>query len=468
MVRDPESFPYAMTEPNSIPAARYYDREFYELECKRLWPRVWQMACRLEEIPRPGDFVEYENVGQSIIVLRLDEDTVKAFYNTCPHRGMSLLEGRGSCRDGIVCSFHGWSWNLDGSNRSVYAPDMFEASELDAAFLALRECRVELWGGCAFICMDDEAPALRESLEPFASFHDARGVDKMRVQWWHSTVLPVNWKLAMEAFMESYHVMQTHPQMVTRSTAEGESARSETGLASRKVGEISSRASYGGRPEDVIAGSLHYLRTLSEGMSSMVLEKDIRVAEGLRDTKLPADPEQAYREWNLLLNDRITAWNRGAGIPVPDQNDLTERGLTSVVNYCFPHYFLLPMYGNAASYRIRPLGPEECLFEIWGLTMYPEGEEPKERLSTPVPMAPDDPRWPTIPGQDFSNLPRQQAGLRSNGFESMRLSREIEGMILNYQRLIDGYLGRLGYEKLLPAVQKVSGPIDDHMKDLGF
>jgi hypothetical protein len=108
------------------------------------------------------------------------------------------------------------------------------------------------------------------------------------------------------------------------------------------------------------------------------------------------------------------------------------------------------------------------MFEIWGLTMFPEGEEPKEQLSTPVPMACDDPRWPTIPGQDFSNLPRQQAGLRSNGFQSMRLSREIEGMILNYQHLIDGYIGGLGYDKLLPAVQKVSGPIDDQMKDLGF
>jgi len=104
------------------------------------------------------------------------------------------------------------------------------------------------------------------------------------------------------------------------------------------------------------------------------------------------------------------------------------------------------MYGNAASYRVRPLGPEKCLFEIWSLTMFPEGEEPNERLSTPIPMAPDDPRWPTIPSQDFSNLPRQQLGLRSKGFESMHLSREIEGMILNYQRLIDGYLGRLGYD----------------------
>jgi hypothetical protein len=83
-------------------------------------------------------------------------------------------------------------------------------------------------------------------------------------------------------------------------------------------------------------------------------------------------------------------------------------------------------------------------------------------------MAPDDPRWPVIPRQDFANIPRQQAGLHAKGFEFMQLSTQVEGMIGNYQRLIDGYLARLGYDKLLPAVQQVSGPIDDCSKDLGF
>ncbi|MBW2498996.1 MAG: Rieske 2Fe-2S domain-containing protein, partial [Deltaproteobacteria bacterium] len=90
---------HAMTRPDQVPAERYYDREFYELECERLWPRVWQMACRLEEIPKPGDFVEYENVGQSVIVIRQEDDSVKAFHNTCRHRGTRLVEDRGSCRE---------------------------------------------------------------------------------------------------------------------------------------------------------------------------------------------------------------------------------------------------------------------------------------------------------------------------------------------------------------------------------
>jgi hypothetical protein len=83
-------------------------------------------------------------------------------------------------------------------------------------------------------------------------------------------------------------------------------------------------------------------------------------------------------------------------------------------------------------------------------------------------MGPDDPRWPPIPQQDFSNLPRQQRGLHTRGFEFMRLSNQMEGLISNYQRLIDGYLAGQGYDKLLPAAHKVSGSIDVPVADLGF
>ncbi len=117
--------PYAVTTPDRIPARRYYDREFYELECEQLWPRVWQMACRLEEIPNVGDFVEYKNIDQSVIVVRTAPDTVKAYHNACRHRGVTLVEDRGNCSSGFVCPLHGWCWGLDGASTWVYQPDLF-------------------------------------------------------------------------------------------------------------------------------------------------------------------------------------------------------------------------------------------------------------------------------------------------------------------------------------------------------
>jgi phenylpropionate dioxygenase-like ring-hydroxylating dioxygenase large terminal subunit len=447
--------PHAIEKPDLIPARRYYDAEFFELERELLWPRVWQMACRLEEIPNPGDYVVYDNLDQSVIVVRVDAGRIKAYHNHCRHRGVQLATDRGNCAHGLVCPFHGWSWDVEGRNTNVFSPEVFDQKLLDQAELRLRECRLETWGGCAFINFDDDAPALRPSIEPFASYHDALNVEKMRAEWWASSVLPVNWKLAMEAFMEGYHAPKTHPQLFARS---GEMDYT-----------VSTDPLKFTDPDDVIGSSIYFMKVLSEGMGNgMIHEKDIRVAEGLRErVDLPEDPAEAVIEWNRRVNDAVVEWSRGAGIPMPDLNDLISKGWGSSVNYAFPHYFLLPVYGNASSYRIRPLGPEETLFELWSLTLYPEGEGP-EPPKTPTPLPPDDPFWPEVPAQDFDNLPKQQAGLHTKGFEAMRLAEATEGLVSNYQRLIDGYLAGLPYEKLLNAAQQVSGPIDVPIKDLGF
>jgi hypothetical protein len=153
---------------------------------------------------------------------------------------------------------------------------------------------------------------------------------------------------------------------------------------------------------------------------------------------------------------------------MPDLNELDAQGANQEFFQCFPHYFVLPMYSSASAYRFRPLGPEETLMEIWSLTRFPEGEEPP---SPPPPDAwdCDDPRWPPIPAQDFSNIPRQQKGLHQKGFEYMRLSRELEGHVSNFERTIDGYLTGLPHSQLVPALQAVNCyPFDRPIVDLGF
>ncbi len=94
--------PYAMEFPDRVPKERYFDPDFYAMEAELLWPRVWQMACRLEEIPQPRDFVEYEFLDQSIVVLRTDDMGVRAFQNACRHRGVKVVEGRGTCESGFT------------------------------------------------------------------------------------------------------------------------------------------------------------------------------------------------------------------------------------------------------------------------------------------------------------------------------------------------------------------------------
>ncbi len=466
------SVPFAVTRPDRVDARRYHDPEFYRLEQEKLWPHVWQMACRLQEIERPGDFVVYEIFDQSVIVTRVDEKTIKAFHNHCRHRGVKLAADRGCAKEGFTCPFHGWQWRADGQCKFIYTPGIFEKDQLRGADLALRECRVETWGGCAFINFDDDAPPLRQSIGKFADIGDAWHVESLKVEWWYAARLPVNWKLAMEAFMEGYHVLATHPQLVP-----GDPTKPETIAYVPLPPELSPMSPYQTLPiapmpekipsQDFIGLNLHFMKILNEGMAGMTHAKDIRTAEAIAGTQLPEDFAGATVEWRRQLNEAVMQDHRKQGMDIGELNDIDAKALATSVNFCFPHYFLLPTYGSASSYRIRPLGPEECLFELWSLTRYPEGEAPPP-IRTPEPWAYNDPRWPPIPKQDFSNLPLQQQGLHTKGFEFMRLSNQAEGLISNYHRLIDGYLAGLGKEKLVAAVQQVSGCIDVPCRDLGF
>jgi phenylpropionate dioxygenase-like ring-hydroxylating dioxygenase large terminal subunit len=441
--------PFALEFPDRARKERYYDPDFFQAEVDLLWSRVWQMACRLEEIPEPNDFVEYQILDQSVIVVRTEDLGVQAFQNTCRHRGVRIAEGRGTCESGFTCPFHGWCYGPDGKNTFVTQSKTFAQHNLEPEDLDLTPVRAEEWGGCAWINFDDDAPPLRLCIEPFATTLDAWKVESMRAEWWYACRLPVNWKLAEEAFMEQYHVIETHPQLVIKGR-----------IPPRNGGPVD--------PRVLIEAEIHYLRTMSEGMAGMVHANDVRVAEGLGDVELPVDPKLAMATWNRSLNDAVVDWHRGRGSVIPDLNELEDQGLNEPMGYCFPHYFVLPMYSSASSYRFRPLGPEETLMEIWSLTRFPEGEE-RARPTPPEIWDHDDPRWPPIPAQDFSNLPRQQRGLHARGFEYMRLSERAEGGVANFERTVDGYLAGLPYEKLLPALRAVNvNPLESPIADIDF
>jgi phenylpropionate dioxygenase-like ring-hydroxylating dioxygenase large terminal subunit len=438
-----------MEQPDQARKERYYDADFYQMEAELLWPRVWQMACRLEEIPKAHDVVEYEILDQSVLVLRTEDLGVRAFQNACRHRGVKLVDGRATCETGFTCPFHGWCYGPDGKNTFVSRGRTFSEHNLRPDDIDLRPVQCDVWGGCVWINLDDDAPPLRQCIEPFATMMEAWKVESFRTEWWYSFRIPANWKLAEAAFMEQYHVIETHPQLVIPGR-----------YAPRDGGPMDTRT--------FIDSELHYLHTMSEGMAGMVHANDVRIAEGLRDIELPADPELAMSTWHRTLNDAVVRWHRDRGSIIPDLNELEAEGLNEPMGYCFPHHFVLPMYSSASSYRFRPLGPEETLMEIWSLTRYPEGEE-RPVPTPPEPWSSDDPRVPPIPTQDFSNLPRQQQGLHTKGFEYMRLSEGIEGGVANFERTVDGFLAGLSYEQLLPALHAVNvNPLERPVVDLGF
>ena len=125
------------------------------------------------------------------------------------------------------------------------------------------------------------------------------------------------------------------------------------------------------------------------------------------------------------------------------------------------------MSPRAGPTRIRPLGPETCLFELWSLMLYPEDEQ-RERPTAPTPMPHDSDSYPDIPKQDYSNLPLQQLGLHAGGFEYMRLSKDVEGLISNYQRVIDGFLEGRDKDELAKGIRVASGSLGVPIQDIGF
>ncbi|MCU1452062.1 MAG: (2Fe-2S)-binding protein [Acidimicrobiales bacterium] len=441
--------PYALELADRAPRERYFDPDFYQAEVELLWPRVWQMACRLEEIAEPHDFAVYDILDQSIVVVRTEDMGVTAFQNACRHRGVQVAVGRGTCESGFTCPFHGWCYGPDGKNTAVTRKRTFSEHNLQPGDLDLTPVRCEVWGGCAWINLDDDAPPLRECIEPFATIMDAWEMESLRAEWWYAIRLPVNWKLAEAAFLEQYHVIEAHPQLVIPGR-----------FAPRDPAQFD--------PRTFVDAEIHYLRTMCEGMAGMVHANDVRIAEGLRDIELPADPELAMATWHRTFNDAVVDWHRAAGATIPDLNELEANGMNQPMGYCFPHYFVLPMYSSASSYRFRPLGPEQTLMEIWSLTRYPAGQEPATP-ERPEPWDFDDPRVPPIPTQDFSNLPRQQRGIHAKGFEYLRLSEQLEGGVANFERTVDGFLAGRPYEQLLPALRAINlNPLERPIVDLGF
>ncbi len=440
-----------------IPSERYYDPAFFDLERERLWPHVWQMACRLEEIPNIGDYTEYKILDKSVIIIR-SKNGVKAFHNACRHRGVQLATGPGNCKTkGFICPFHGWRWNTEGENTFVFGKQVFSEELLDHAEIDLKPCRIEFWAGCAFINFDDEAPSLLESLGPVAERLNARNADKLKMDWWYATILPTNWKLAMEAFQEGYHTMKTHPQLHKLSAlgnpygTDSDELLANRGLTARETVDM----------------HVDFLARLSSGMGGMVHNSEVAVLEKLRGMDVPEDPLGATMAFYDRANEEITKDALERGAPMFDVAKVSKEVEFHAVEFMFPHFFLLPMLAAMSSYRIRPLTPETCLFEIWSLVLRPEGEAydtPKQPIILPY----NSPDFPEIPRQDYSNLPLQQIGLHAGEFKFMRLSRQSEGMISNYQRLIDGYIAGLDPAKLAKASQAVNCGFESPIVDIGF
>lgn len=204
----PKAFP---TLPD-IPAGRYTDERYYELEKKHIWMKSWLFAAHIDEIPEPGNFMLWDHTGEPLVITHAEDGKVHAFYNTCRHRGAAVVTESAGKKIRLTCIYHGWSYDLEGNLMSIRDEEDFR--DLDFSSRGLKEVRCERFGNLIYINFDDNAPTLLEWLGPVADEWKEFQFDNCRLVSRKSFDLACNWKVAMEANAEVYHVRSIHPATV--------------------------------------------------------------------------------------------------------------------------------------------------------------------------------------------------------------------------------------------------------------
>ena len=438
--------------PHGISVGRYIDPGFLRLEFEKLWSKVWQVAARLDEIPEAGDFTVYNIGDQSVLVVRVDESTVKAYHNVCPHRGTALGEGCGKFENSqIMCPFHGWRWNLSGENKFVLERQEFRGGQLQASDVALKQVKVAVWAGFVFINFDRNAQPFDEFIAPVREIVDGLAVKDMHHYWWKSIPVPSNWKVAQEAFFEAFHVPATHPQLekggaevvrglretaqfthtyVAYETYEHGHGRFYGGKKTPMAGHVNDRK--GDPLEDMAAR----LMLLVDGMDAMVLQEDVDVLRSLRGKPIP-EGSSLGGEYVKALYAKAAAEQRPMPKPVPE-----ILGMWGGEVVIFPNLMILPQAGNAMIYRVLPdpVDPDRCTFEIYSTKSYPAAAKLPRATVEHVTDLHDPEQLRLIPRQDLGNIPRIQRGLHSRAMRQTWLAVEQEKLILNMHQELDRYL----------------------------
>jgi len=197
-----------------IPAGRYTDPAFLELEAAHLWRKSWLYACHMDELPERGSFMLWKKTGSPILIVRGKDDVVRAFYNTCRHRGGPLVKTACGKVDGLVCGYHGWTYDLEG--RLVNLRDKRDFPGLDLTSRPLIGVRCERFHNWIFINEDPAAQPLLEHVQPFPAYFSQFDPDCWRLVVKESFDVACNVKVLLDAFLEVYHLKSIHQNTVDR------------------------------------------------------------------------------------------------------------------------------------------------------------------------------------------------------------------------------------------------------------
>jgi phenylpropionate dioxygenase-like ring-hydroxylating dioxygenase large terminal subunit len=225
----------AAAPPHALPAWVYNHPELTRLELERILKPSWQIVCHVNSIPKSGDYVTFNLGPESVIVLKDRDGALRAYHNVCRHRGARLLDGAGNCPATITCPYHGWTYRHDGALIGMPVKESFPG--LDRAQHGLKSVPIDIAFGFVFVCLGRDASGALP--EPVAKVWGALGAELAAYRLEEMVPLGpitedvwnVDWKIAMDNYLESYHVPIGHPGLYRMFTPDYEDQRRVPGVA---------------------------------------------------------------------------------------------------------------------------------------------------------------------------------------------------------------------------------------------
>ncbi len=483
-----------------VPARVYYAHDVHDLEVERLWSRVWQLACLAEEIPEVGDYHVYDIAHLSFLIVRTAPDQIKAYRNACLHRGRKLREHHGRGASSLRCPFHGWCWELNGSLREI--PCQWDFPDVDMADYGLPEALVDTWHGFVFINPDRDAAPLADYLGDLADHFEFVPFERRYKAAHVSKLMPMNWKTCQEAFMESYHVVATHPTLM-ESLGDANSrydifgnysrAMTATGVPSPHLdgqprweriddgkeygrwrhplsGHIYERNDDGQVAVTDLDGNVSTFDEHGNHIDGAQTQADPHLCKwiggplppGLEEMPLmtPHPPPEVTNVRGWLADRKRAQVQRQVGDAVDVEAVSDAELIDSIFFSVFPNWSPWGCF-NPIMYRFRPNGdnPQECIFEVMLFPLAPP--DPADR---PAPaqvrhlgfdddwtLAPELGPLAKIFQQDSLNLPLVQQGLRAQ--------EQQEVIFASYQETKIRHFYELYFNGLGPRIDRSTGAV---------
>lgn len=414
---------------------RYFKQAYHDLEVERIWKKSWQWACREDDIRNVGDYIVYEIAQLSFIVVRTAENGIKAYWNSCLHRGRRLCDFNGKRATELRCMFHGWAWNIDGSLKDMTCGWDFPGTRDEVA--RLPEALTGTWGGFVFINPDPNAESLDNFLGELPDHYEGAGHDFAK-RWAQIHVLAdiaCNWKVAQEAFLEAWHVLHTHPQIV--------SAPADRGSAGVRWDDFGNWM----RSAPAFPTDSHKTKP---GYATRA-EVEQQVADGRWGFHLNEEPRVQIKEGEKasdVIREAIREYHRKVlGDAVDDYHDvhMSSGEMVSV----WPN--LHPWGGfSRLVYRFRPYknDPERSLMDVILLAPWPDGRD-RPAPAEPHVLGPGDsiidaPELGELARvflQDLANMSAVQNGVKSSCQGYVILSDHNEAPVRHFHDLYDKAMG---------------------------